>query len=113
VPTTQLGLGIVLASLVNQKIAAQLLGISVRTLERYRVVGSGPRYVRLGRLIRYRQVDIEDFVKSNLCTSTSEVTWSYRRDRVLQTRPIGRDRREHGSKSKIRRARCKTRLDLF
>ena len=58
--------------LFDQKTAARLLGISVRTLERFRVAGTGPRYVRLGRLVRYRQQDLVDFVDRNLRRSTSE-----------------------------------------
>jgi len=58
--------------LFDQKTAAHLLGVSVRTLERHRVAGSGPRFARLGRLVRYRQQDLVDFVDGNLRTSTSE-----------------------------------------
>jgi excisionase family DNA binding protein len=59
-------------SLLNQKQAAHVLGVSVRTLERHRVSGTGPRWVRLGRLVRYRQSDLDGWVESNLRTSTSE-----------------------------------------
>ena len=58
--------------LIDQKTAAKSLGISVRTLERFRLAGTGPRYVRLGRLVRYRQQDLVDFVDRNLRSSTSE-----------------------------------------
>jgi predicted DNA-binding transcriptional regulator AlpA len=57
--------------LLNQKQAARVLGISPRTLERYRVAGTGPRYVRLGRLIRYRKGDLANWVESCLLSSTS------------------------------------------
>jgi predicted DNA-binding transcriptional regulator AlpA len=57
---------------VNQKEAATLLGVSTRTLERHRVTGTGPRFTKLGRLVRYRQQDLADFVDRNLHTSTSE-----------------------------------------
>jgi excisionase family DNA binding protein len=33
--------------------AAALLGVSVRTLEGLRATGEGPRYVRVGRAVRY------------------------------------------------------------
>ena len=59
--------------LIDQKTAAKLLCLSVRTLERHRVAGTGPRFARLGRLIRYRQRDLEEFVGSNLRNSTSEM----------------------------------------
>jgi predicted DNA-binding transcriptional regulator AlpA len=59
-------------SLLDQKRAAQFLGLSVRTLERHRVAGTGPRYSRLGRLIRYRPGDLTEWVEGNLRYSTSE-----------------------------------------
>jgi predicted DNA-binding transcriptional regulator AlpA len=58
--------------LFDQKKAAKLLAISVRTLERHRVTGTGPRWARLGRLVRYRQSDLTAWVDSNLRLSTSE-----------------------------------------
>jgi predicted DNA-binding transcriptional regulator AlpA len=58
--------------LLDQKVAAHLLSLSVRTLERHRVAGTGPRFVRLGRLVRYRQRDVADWVEKNLRASTSE-----------------------------------------
>ncbi|MFZ0526935.1 MAG: helix-turn-helix domain-containing protein [Xanthobacteraceae bacterium] len=48
-------------ALLSQKQTAQILGLSVRTLERYRLAGTGPRYARLGRLIRYRKCDLAEF----------------------------------------------------
>jgi hypothetical protein len=59
-------------SLLNQKQAARVLGISVRTLERHRIAGTGPRFTRLGRLVRYRQVDLAGWVDAGLRFSTSE-----------------------------------------
>lgn len=38
---------------------ARLLNLSVSGLRKWRRNGSGPRYVRLGRLIRYRVADIQ------------------------------------------------------
>jgi hypothetical protein len=57
---------------LNQKEAARLLGVSTRTLERHRVTGTGPTFTCLGRLIRYRQCDLADYVDRNLRTSTSQ-----------------------------------------
>jgi predicted DNA-binding transcriptional regulator AlpA len=58
-------------ALLSQKQAAQILGLSVRTLERHRLAGTGPRYARLGRLIRYRKCDLAEWVHDALRTSTS------------------------------------------
>jgi predicted DNA-binding transcriptional regulator AlpA len=61
-------------SLIDQKQAARILGLSVRTLERHRIAGTGPRFARLGRLIRYRQNDLIEWVDSKLRNSTSELS---------------------------------------
>ena len=58
--------------LLDQNEAAKLLGVSPRTLERHRLTGTGPKFTRLGRLIRYRPCDLADHVERNLRTSTSE-----------------------------------------
>ena len=44
--------------LFNQQQAAHCLGLSVRTLERHRVAGTGPRFIRLGRLVKYRECNL-------------------------------------------------------
>jgi predicted DNA-binding transcriptional regulator AlpA len=61
-------------TLLSQKEAAKLLRLSVRTLERHRVAGTGPRWARLGRLVRYREVDLADWVNAGLRLSTSDVS---------------------------------------
>lgn len=38
--------------------AAALLGVSVRTLEGLRATGEGPRFVRVGRAVRYVRDDL-------------------------------------------------------
>ena len=52
--------------------AARLLTLSPRTLERHRLAGTGPRFVALGRAIRYRRRDVHAFVEEHLRQSTSE-----------------------------------------
>jgi excisionase family DNA binding protein len=58
--------------LLSQRDAARLLGLSVRTLERMRVSGTGPRFLKLGNAVRYRLQDIEAWLASRLVSSTSE-----------------------------------------
>ncbi len=52
--------------------AAWLLRISRKTLERMRVEGRGPRVVKLGRCVRYRQHDLLTWITTNTHQSTSE-----------------------------------------
>lgn len=48
--------------------AAQFLKASVRSLQTWRSPKkkSGPRYVKLNRMVRYRRQDLIDWVDSNL-----------------------------------------------
>jgi len=51
---------------------AQLLGgLSVSGLRKWRKTGKGPKYLRLGRLIRYRRADIEAWLESHCDGQTS------------------------------------------
>ena len=43
-------------SLLTQREAATLLHLSERTLERFRVSGTGPKFIRLGRSIKVAEV---------------------------------------------------------
>ena len=59
--------------LLTQREAATLLKLSQRTIERLRVSGLGPKFIRVsGRSIRYRLTDIETYVSSRVVGSTSE-----------------------------------------
>lgn len=59
-------------TILDQKRVASLLGISTRTLERYRVSGTGPRYVKLGKLVRYLKTDIDAWIEQNISGSTAQ-----------------------------------------
>lgn len=47
--------------------------IPPRTLQRWRQEGTGPAFLKIGRLIRYRQRDLDDFLDRSVRASTSEV----------------------------------------
>lgn len=61
-----------LQQLYSQDDVAERLGISTRTLERYRVAGDGPRFVKMGRLVRYRADDLDAWLAGRARSSTSE-----------------------------------------
>ncbi|MFV0490178.1 MAG: helix-turn-helix transcriptional regulator [Vibrio fluvialis] len=56
--------------------AADVLRLSNRTLERYRVTGGGPRYIKLGpgkrARVVYRQADLENWLNDGVFGSTAE-----------------------------------------
>jgi excisionase family DNA binding protein len=58
--------------LLNTKEAADALGLSERTLERWRVTGGGPRYVKVGRAVRYLLADLIEWVEERRRQSTSD-----------------------------------------
>jgi len=51
--------------------AAQQLGVKKSTLEAWRVRGGGPVFLKLGKSVRYQQEDLESFIRSRRCLSTS------------------------------------------
>lgn len=56
----------------NENQAATLLGVSVRTLQAWRVRGGGPPYVKIGRAVRYQRRALVTFQQQNAVTSTTE-----------------------------------------
>ena len=52
--------------------AAQYVRLGKPTLERYRVTGNGPHFALLGRAVRYRKSDLDDWLASRLVRSTSQ-----------------------------------------
>jgi predicted DNA-binding transcriptional regulator AlpA len=61
-------------ALLTGREAAALLRLSERTIERHRGAGTGPRYIALGRAIRYRRRDLLDWIERSARRSTSEPT---------------------------------------
>ena len=59
-------------TLLTQREAACALRLSERTLERSRVTGLGPKFIKAGRRVLYRQADIDEWITARLCQSTSE-----------------------------------------
>src|SRR5574337_1830780 len=52
--------------------AARLLGLSPRTLEKYRCHGSGPTFRKLGGRVVYAIDDLEAWADQAACRSTSD-----------------------------------------
>ena len=44
--------------------AARFVGLSIRTLEKHRIYGTGPRYSKLGGRVVYRVEDLQAWVES-------------------------------------------------
>ncbi len=57
---------------VDTEGAARHLGLAVSTLEKMRVYGNSPPYVKLGRSVRYRVCDLEEYLAKRVVESTSQ-----------------------------------------
>jgi predicted DNA-binding transcriptional regulator AlpA len=55
--------------------AAAHLGLSPSTLEKLRVSGRGPQYLKLGRAVRYRLDDLARWADERVVRSTSETNF--------------------------------------
>lgn len=53
--------------------AAEYLGLKTATLNKWRVYGDGPPFLKVGRLIQYRKTDLDTYLNERLMRSTSEV----------------------------------------
>jgi predicted DNA-binding transcriptional regulator AlpA len=51
---------------------AERVGLSVATLRAWRHRGKGPRFLRLGRSVRYLPSDVDDFVRASAVDTRSE-----------------------------------------
>lgn len=57
---------------VNQSAAADRLKLSASNLEKMRLSGKGPAYLKLGRRVVYAVKDLDAWAESKRCKSTSE-----------------------------------------
>lgn len=52
--------------------AAARTGLASSTLRKLRLTGHGPRFVKLGRAVRYRESDLDAWLEERCVSSTSE-----------------------------------------
>jgi predicted DNA-binding transcriptional regulator AlpA len=51
-----------MSDLLSTKQVSERFGFTVAWLERQRWLGTGPKYVKLGRMVKYRISDIEQYL---------------------------------------------------
>jgi len=56
---------------LSESEAARMIGMSVSGLRKFRRNGSGPRFIRLGRIIRYLASDIQAWLVAHTVESSS------------------------------------------
>ena len=57
---------------LNTREAADHLGLSTRTLDRYRVSGDGPVFIKFGGRVRYLREDLDAWARTRRRKSTSD-----------------------------------------
>ena len=60
------------ARALTEREVAELLGLSVATLRAWRHRGKGPRFLRLGRSVRYLPADLDEFVRASAVDTQSD-----------------------------------------
>lgn len=61
-----------MSNLLTTNQAAERCNLSRRTLEKLRLTGGGPIYIRLGGAVRYRAEDLDAWIAANRRRSTSD-----------------------------------------
>mgnify|MGYP001298182420 CR=1 FL=1 len=59
-------------SLIDEGEAARFLDVSIRHVQGLRYKGGGPRFVKLGRIVRYRRQDLNAWSEAQLRQSTAD-----------------------------------------
>jgi hypothetical protein len=61
-----------LNALFNERQAADFLNLKVTTLRRWRWLGKGPAFLKIGGAVRYDPAELERFVAGSRRNSTSD-----------------------------------------
>jgi hypothetical protein len=57
---------------MTEKEAAELICYTPRALQNWRLRGGGPRYVKIGRSVRYQRSDVLEFIEERKRFHTSQ-----------------------------------------
>lgn len=68
--------------LLSEAETCALTGLADRTLQRKRLDGTGPNFVKLGRRVLYRRRDVLAWIEANTFASTSAVTVAAQRGAI-------------------------------
>ena len=60
-------------AVLDTRAAARFVGLSSSTLEKLRVTGTGPTYLKLGHIVRYMPEDLARWLAARRTTSTSSM----------------------------------------
>lgn len=60
-----------MSKVLTEQEAAPQVGLAVSTLQKLRVNGGGPRFLKLGRSVRYREDDLTEWLTARVVSSTT------------------------------------------
>lgn len=70
--------------LIRCEHVAEILGVEIRTLADWRLLGKGPPFVRISnKCVRYRKADLDEWVAARVYNSTTEASQSRLSERVV------------------------------
>jgi hypothetical protein len=75
---------------LNQIELSARWNLSPRTLERWRWLGEGPRYLKLGGRVLYRVEDVEEFESTNAVGTSDQTPTQY----LARLQPLGLEERK-------------------
>ena len=64
--------GLVQSKLLNERVLATHLNVTVKAVQAWRQRGGGPKFVRVGRAIRYRPEDVQVWLEANTFETTTD-----------------------------------------
>ncbi len=70
-------------TLLNETEAARFLDVQPKTLSAWRYRGTGPIFRKVGRLVKYLQTDLEEYLSKQARQSTSENHLDHSRNRKI------------------------------
>lgn len=73
--------------LLDENAAAAVLSLSPKTLRKWRCLGGGPAFVKLGAAVRYERAALDAWVAEQRRFSTAEAATAGRLGRLVSSRP--------------------------
>ncbi len=60
--------------LLTETQVSMIFNVSINTLRYWRHCGDGPNYIKMGKLVRYHEGELESFVQRKTCVSKARAT---------------------------------------
>ena len=68
-----------LPKLLTETQVSMIFNVSVNTLRYWRHCGDGPNYIKIGKLVRYHEAELETYLQRKTCVSKARATAEERR----------------------------------